>query len=571
MDLKILASQDGSYSYDGNGKKIEKGQKFIIIAKDIYGATRTRYYTSEKDSSKGGSGGGGSSDYSTVSEVSLEPKPYVQFLKSDKTKIDIKQEGNRYYNENNNEVIGKIIVRITYDRRVTITKEMEENGWNLTSGTLLEKTFLKSAEETVKVTSVENNISNTITIGVYTNATPPQIKIDGQKVNTDLVKDRTENTETVEEYEPTQTYVLKDNKKGIEVEITDENLNIEINDGKIVQNAKNKSKIELYILRETVIEENGKKEVVQVPFDYFGNEDVKITKTQKENAFKFDLLELGIYQLKVTNEGGIDVTICFQIISDGSSIVKNTQTIKITPDGKTIITYDPNSTKTTFRNELELNFKSDILIKDKGNKQEEEENNEEKEDFIKTGMKLVIGNVEYDIVVSGDLDGDGKVELTDYCLAEAILAINGGKEISLENSEWNFEFDIDDIKGDIDGNGKIDKKDVELLKEKLDVNEDGTFDEKDTLLIKYALDMDGNGVFNKEDINILKEKSLDDLDEEEDIAEDDTEDNAEESQEENENTVEDSKDENIEEFDENVDEEDYEDIDEEWYEDDELI
>ncbi|MGN1299097.1 MAG: C1 family peptidase [Candidatus Scatovivens sp.] len=75
------------------------------------------------------------------------------------------------------------------------------------------------------------------------------------------------------------------------------------------------------------------------------------------------------------------------------------------------------------------------------------------DEILKTGMKLIVGEKQYEIVVMGDINGDGKISLVD--ISKIVLHYNEDKNFILKGANKEA--------GDINGDGKISLVDVSKL------------------------------------------------------------------------------------------------------------
>lgn len=75
------------------------------------------------------------------------------------------------------------------------------------------------------------------------------------------------------------------------------------------------------------------------------------------------------------------------------------------------------------------------------------------EDILKTGMLLKLNQTEYSIVITGDLNGDGRISLID--ISKLVLHYNGKKEFELRGASKEA--------GDMNNDNKISLKDVSKL------------------------------------------------------------------------------------------------------------
>lgn len=460
----------------GNESNVARGQKFVIVAKDIYGAINRHYFTT-KEASNYGVAGYDSSSYNyggTQDDTSAPTCTSVEFLKSDGTWVESNQNGNTYSNKAINE---DITVKITFNKAVSI--ENNTSDWTISTGNVITRTFSESKIDSIYVKPISGGNISTINLDVKIDKIAPVIKINGQEVNTfnskTIIQDRDEKNQADDAEETNYNLPIDVYEEGITIEVSDDQID--------------EKEIDKYVKLQ-------KEEIIEGNIIGFDNEF--------KNAMK--LSTLGTYTIEATDEAGNIAIYKFKIATARNLIEIDSEIIKITQDGKAVITLEPNSTRKTFENELKLNVETEVYIQKKGENKGQADNN----DYIKTGMKLVIGGVEYDIIVAGDIDGDGMIEVTDIRLAEYILNANGKNGISLDQ-EWSFDIDI---KEDANGDGKVDEKDIEAVKARLDVNEDGEFDEEDERLIKYALDINGDGIFDKTDLNLLNANRTDENDEE---------------------------------------------------------
>lgn len=97
---------------------------------------------------------------------------------------------------------------------------------------------------------------------------------------------------------------------------------------------------------------------------------------------------------------------------------------------------------------LKSNLKSSgsITIKDKNGNQVSDEKN------CATGMTLTVGSKTYTLIVTGDIDGNGRVSAND--LAKLKLSYIGKEPLS----------GVYNIAADIDGNGRISLNDIAKIK-----------------------------------------------------------------------------------------------------------
>ena len=455
-----------------------------------------------------GAGGGGSSGSSGNNEDEIDASApaiaAIEFTKNDGTQVNYEKKNGTYTNELTD---GEITVTITYDKQVAV----EDANWTVKGDKIIKK-FTKSEKERVTVQNVSSGKKSSITVDVKIDTEYPKIIINETEVETDKIKivEQTKERENLEEIPyngETGRYTDK-----VKIKVTDD--------------------------------EVSEKEIVDAQHVKFTYEGAYI-----EFRNNIEVSKLGEYRIEVKDNVGNFVIYKFIITRDRENIeiderkIKKIQKgdskvniVRITKDKKAIISSDPNSTRQTFEQEIKLNVSTDFSILNNGKKSEfETENGKDEADVrerIKTGMKLKIVDVEYDMVVAGDMDGDGCIEPRDVELAILILALNSLENkvsttegISIEEILFDVldpdnllqyidqkptfdlngdgKIDEEDIIqiGDYNGDCKIDEDDIEAIAKVLDVNEDGTFDEKDQELIRYALDINDDGTFDELDIN----------------------------------------------------------------------
>ena len=479
---KKEGKRDGTYEYDGTDDKVgkvEKKQYYNIYVTDENGIVRKCTYQA-KNVSSGGGGGGGYYGGETVDNTTAPTVSTVEFIKNDGTPLQVNQEGEKYFNEMINE---EVTVNITYDKEVKISDNNINSGWTTAEGNKITKKFTKGETETVSVTATEGTSSCNTTIEVKIDKDPPVIKINGEEVEAKIAKDGER-----EEVEADETVT--------EIDKYTEEVTIEVEDDQI--------------------------EEKDIP------DHVKLFKDEIEYDFKnkMKITELGTYTIEATDEMGNKAIYTFILTVNKEDIKINSKNIRITSDGKAIVTNESNITRGMFQNELKLNINSDISIKGKGKNAVELGNG----DNIETGMKLKIGDIEYDIIVAGDIatnvngeeDEKGAVTLIDGIIASCILNLNEGEILVEEDWDMNKKtleklFNVEINRLDMNLDGKVDEEDKKELEKELgdiddieidtilDINEDGDFNEEDVRLIKYALDTNGDGTFDQEDMDEITE------------------------------------------------------------------
>ena len=518
-----------------------KGTTFKIVVTDEYGIKAEHKYDG-RDQSSGSTSGSSYSGYSSgeteINNADLEINS-IEFLKKDGTTIGVNSEDNVYTNEITDE---EITVRITYNNNVKLSNNTANNGWTISGGNVIVKKYTKGESETVSVTVAEGTKSSNIKLNIKLDTEYPVIKIDGIEVEPCRTKIKSEE-DREKIYDMPYTGEIGRYIDKAQIEISDDGLK-NLEEAKILsitcnggaQEFKNKMTVQKLGTYKIIVE------------DKVGNVSVYMFYVTKDrNNINIDENIDKIEKIK-------------NIIKDENNTEEEYEyddtipVIRFSTDKNVVILSDPNSTRQQFQYQLKLDKidkETEISILNNGKKaerkNEQNPNEAASNEIIKTGMKLKIADVEYDMVVTGDIDGDGQIEPRDLNLAKYILALN-----ALDNNTTKLEgistdkisFDLDNLllyideeaTFDLDGNGKIDEddtihiedynsdgkidqKDIEEIKKTLDVNEDGVFDEKDQELIRYALDINNDGTFNETDIinmlvdgNISLEKKNDDDD-----------------------------------------------------------
>ena len=161
-----------------------------------------------------------------------------------------------------------------------------------------------------------------------------------------------------------------------------------------------------------------------------------VTEIGKRNFYYCDSLTIYCTSASYAKEYAIENNIRYIDLSKYS---------QITVDNKKYLTkISQNTTISQLKEKMETNAPIKIT---KGEQEITDENT-----LVTTGMSLQIGDETYILVVTGDLNGDGKIGLTD--LANLKLSMVGKRELSIAST----------LAGDINGDGKTSLSDLAKLK-----------------------------------------------------------------------------------------------------------